>query len=104
MFAVPLADRASQSLDIQLGGQECTIALYQKSTGMFCDVSVAGVLVIGGVLCLDGNRIVRDPYLGFPGDLVFVDTRGKSDPTSPGLGSRFLLQYMSTAEVAALNG
>ena len=102
MLAIPLSDRASQSLDIQLGGKECTIALYKKSTGLFCDVRVAGVLVIGGVLCQDANRIVRDPYLGFPGDLVFSDTLGKADPTSPGLGTRFLLQYMSAAEVAAL--
>ena len=101
MQIVPIIDTASQTLRATLGGQSCTVNVYQKSTGLYCDVYVADVLVIGGVVCENVNRIVRDPYLGLIGDLLFLDTHGASNPATPGLGSRFVLIYMTAADVAA---
>jgi hypothetical protein len=75
--------------------------VYQKDAGLFCDLSVNNVLIIGGVLCFNLNRIVRDLYLGFVGDLMFSDTQGTSDPLSPGLGSRYQLFYLTLTD---LNG
>ncbi len=93
MQIVPIADTYAQTLNVQLGSQACTLNLYQKSTGFYCDVYVSGSLIVAGVLCISNVRIVRDAYLGFKGDLMFVDTQGTSDPTSPGLGTRYLLFY-----------
>jgi hypothetical protein len=101
MLVIPLTDAYSQTLTVQLAGQGCKISLYQKSTGMFCDLYVNDVLIIGGVICENINRIVRSLYLGFTGDLIFVDTQGSSDPSSPGLGTRYLLYYL---EASDLNG
>ncbi len=93
MQIVPLTDTPSQTVQVTLGNQSCTISVYQKRTGLFLDVSVNGVLLIGGVICQNLNFIVRDAYIGFIGDLIFQDTQGSSDPTTPGLGSRYLLCY-----------
>ena len=101
MKLIPINDTYSQSLSVVLSGQNCQINLYQKSTGFYCDVYVNNVLIIGGVICENLNKIVRDVYLGFIGDLMFYDTQGTSDPSSPGLGTRYLFYYL---ELADLNG
>ena len=101
MQIVPIVDAYSQVVNVQLGGQSCAISLYQKSTGFYCDLYVGGALIIGGVICQNLNRIVRSLYLGFIGDLCFMDTQGALDPSSPGLGTRYLLCYL---EIADLNG
>ncbi|OIQ97221.1 hypothetical protein GALL_207750 [mine drainage metagenome] len=103
MRQIPLSDSANQSLSIMLGGQACVINLYTAGCyGMFCDLYVSDVLLLGGVVCQNLNRMVRDAWLGFAGDLVFQDTQGAADPASPGLGTRFLLWYLEAADVAAL--
>jgi hypothetical protein len=99
MLIIPTAPVPSQELSVQLSGQDCRIALYKKTTGMFCDVWVSDFLIIGGVLCLDRNRIVRDAYLGFIGDLAMTDTQGTDDPETAGLGSRWLLTYLEPADL-----
>jgi len=66
------------------------------------DVLVNDVLIIGGVLCEDINRIVRSTYLGFIGDFAFVDTQGNLDPYYAGIGTRYYLLYFDTAELATL--
>jgi hypothetical protein len=56
-----------------------------------------------GVACQNLNRLVRLDYLGFIGDLIWQDTHGTNDPTSPGLGTRYQLCYIeSTDPVPAL--
>jgi hypothetical protein len=100
MLVIPLAAVPSQTLSVQLAGQDCRISCYAKTTGFYLDLYVAGVLVIGGVLCLDRNRIVRDIYHGFIGDLGFADMQGTSDPETSGLGSRFILAYLEAADLA----
>jgi hypothetical protein len=113
---VPLQPVASQILSIALNNQPCTIKVYFKQIFVpvpsdividppvfsqiqpcFLDLYVNDALVIGGVLCLDRNLLVRDTYLGFIGDLAFVDTQivtGEgSDPQISGLGTRYQLTY-----------
>lgn len=115
---VPLQSVASQTLNITLNNQVCTINVYGKTTyvpdfnpgeiiitppeyvninPVFLDLYVNDALIIAGVLCLNETLIVRDAYLGFLGDLVFVDTQGSDDPTIDGLGTRFLLTYQQSA-------
>ncbi len=102
MKIVPVTDTYAQSLSVTLAGQSCRIDLSQKSVGLVLDLYVNDTLIIGGVLCLNRARVVRSLYLGFVGDLVFIDTQGTSDPTSPGLGSRFLLYYLETSDLGGL--
>jgi len=102
MQIVPLNPVPSQSLNITLGGQACQINVYQKAFGVFLDLSVNNVLIIGGVLCLNLVLIVRSLYLGFVGDLAFIDNQDSSDPTFDGLGSRYSLAYLTTDDVALI--
>lgn len=108
MLIIPINDVPSQTLTIQLAGQNCKINLYQKTTGFYCDLFVDDSPVVVGVICQNLNRIVRSTYLGFIGDLNFFDTQGSAtipsngrDPASPGLGTRYLFQYL---EASDLNG
>ena len=100
MQVVPVQAQASQIVNAQLSGQNCQLRIYQKSTGMFMDIYVGTSLIIGGVICQNLNRIVRDAYLGFVGDLAFADTQGTDDPTYAGLGTRFLLIYYAPGDLA----
>lgn len=97
MLIVPLQPVPSQTVNILLANQACTIDVMQKSTGMFVNLYVNSALIIGGVIGQDRNRIVRDAYLGFVGDLAFYDTQGTEDPYYAGLGTRWFLNYLEAA-------
>lgn len=102
MQTIPLVDSPSQTLNVALGGQACRIDLRQSGQALYCDLYVSDALVIGGVVCQNFNPIKRSNYLGFSGDLYFVDTQGSDDPISPGLGTRFVLTYIDPIDIAAL--
>lgn len=101
MMTIPLAPVPSQTLNVVLAQQNCTLNIYQRITGLFIDVYVNDALIIGGVICENANRIVRSAYLGFIGDLAFYDTQGKSDPVSSGLGAQYQLVYLETTDLTA---
>lgn len=101
MQIVPILDTPSQSLSITLGGQSCQIDLKTRSTGLYCDLYINDVLKVGGVVCRNLTRIVISSYLGFVGDLVFSDTQGESDPSTPGLGTRYLLMFIEQSDLDA---
>lgn len=92
---IPLAAVPAQKLSIQLGGKSCRVALYQKRTGLYADLSVNDRVVLCGVLCRDRTRLVRGEHFGFPGDLSFIDTQGTSDPEHTGLGTRYRLAWLA---------
>jgi len=93
MQIVPLTPVASQTFTVQLNAQNCVINLYQKSTGLFIDLTADGNVIVDTMLCLNAVGIVRELYLGFDGQLVFIDTQGNNDPDYTGLGSRYILTY-----------
>lgn len=92
---IPLSAVPSQILAITLGQQPCTIRVYAKAFGLYLDLYVAGAPIVLGVLAHDRNRIVRDAYHDFIGDLTFVDTQGRDDPTYDALDTRFVLLWLS---------
>ena len=101
MVIIPLQAAPSQVLTVELDSQVCEIKIYQKFYGLFLDLYVNNALIIGGVLCENLNRIVRSAYLGFTGDLMFIDNQGSSDPTYKGLGDRYSLAYLEASDLAA---
>jgi hypothetical protein len=98
MLQIPTQPVPNQTLQVQLAGQNCRIDIAQKRTAMFLDLYVDESLIIGGVICENKNRIVRSAYLGFIGDLGFVDTRGTDNPYFTGLGSRFIFVYLEATD------
>jgi hypothetical protein len=104
---IPLSPVSSQSFSVVLGDQICQIKVRQKNVpafmmtmGIYVDLYVNNALIIGGVIAENLNRIVRDLYLGFQGDLVFYDTTGQGrDPYYTGLGSDFVLLWIEPEEL-----
>jgi hypothetical protein len=92
---IPLTPVASQTFTVLLGNQNCKINIYQLSTGLFFDLNVGGNDIVNSMICLNLVGLVRETYLGFKGQLAFVDTKGNDDPVYTGLGSRFQLVYTS---------
>lgn len=103
MQIIPTQPLARQSLQVTLDGQNASLTIYQTAYGLFMDVYLNGSIVAAGVICENLNRIVRSLYLGFQGDLVFIDTAGAADPLFTGLGSQWVLAYFSQPELVGLS-
>src|ERR1700744_3004499 len=99
MQIIPLQAVPNQTLLVDLNGQSSQINVYQTNWGVFLDLYVSNVLIIGGVICQNLNRIVRSAYLGFSGDLCFIDNQGSDDPVYTGLGTRFSLAYLEASDL-----
>ena len=104
MLVIPVQALPNQQLQVQLGSQACTIELAQTDYGLFLTLSVGGSLVVASVICENLNRIVRSLYLGFSGDLCFIDTQGTTDPIFTGLGSRYQLLYLAPSDLPSGEG
>lgn len=101
MQIIPVQAVPNQTFNVTVGGQNCTLNIYQKAFGLFMDVLVNSELIIGGVICENLNRIVRSAYLGFVGDFVWIDNQGSTDPYYTGLGSRYSLAYVTPADITS---
>lgn len=108
MQIVPLQAVPNQTVTITLNGQVSQIDVYTTDWGLFLDLYVNNVLIIGGVICENLNRIVRSLYLGFEGDLAFIDNYGSTDPVYAGLGpttaARYNLAYLSPSDLLSGEG
>ncbi|CUK22902.1 phage baseplate plug family protein [Achromobacter xylosoxidans] len=99
MRQIPLRAVPAQACSVVLGGQNCQVSVYQKSTGVYLDLQVNHEPVAMAVLCHDRVWLIREIYSGFVGDLTFVDTQGRDDPAYTGLGSRFQLMYRESTDL-----
>ena len=101
---IPVQPVPRQIVTAYLGANlTAQITIYQKFYGLFCDVAQNNIPIIYGVKCENLNRIVRDSYLMFTGDIAFIDQQGLSDPFYTGLGTRYLLYYLEPADLIALS-
>lgn len=103
MQTIPIKSVPNQVLTVMLTGQLTKIELSTSSDGlMYASIYLNDAAIVTGVICQNLNRLIRDAYHGFAGDLAFYDTQGSNDPTYDGLGVRYQLTYLTAAEVAAL--
>lgn len=100
MLIIPLKAISNQVVTVTLANQVCQIDVYQQKYGLFVDLYVSNKLIIGGVICQNLNPIVRSEYLGFLGDLAWIDSQGDEDPVYTGIGERFNLAYLTADELA----
>lgn len=103
---IPLQAVPNQTLTVPLAGQTVDLNLYTRADGLFMDVLLNGTPIVLNVICQNENRIIRDLYLGFPGDLAFYDTQTTvdgvgGDPDYTGLSGRYQLIYIEASELPA---
>lgn len=102
MQTITLQAIKAQEMTVRLGDQSVTLRIYQRTTGLYIDIGINDLWIAQGVICLNGNKLVRYAHLGFQGELFFADTKGSDDPTYDGLGDRFLLFYATAEEMSAV--
>jgi hypothetical protein len=96
---VPLIPAPVQTTSLLLNGARVKLNVYYKYTGLFIDVFINDAPLLYGILCQYNNPIIRDTYLGFPGELVWIDTFGtQADPTYQGIGGQFCLAFFYPGE------
>jgi hypothetical protein len=100
MNAIPLNPVPSQTLSCVINNQSTQINVYQKTTGLYLDLLLAGVLILSSRICRNLAFLINQTYQGFQGDFSFVDTLGNTDPTYMGLGSRYQLVYFAPSDFA----
>lgn len=107
MLIIPTQPVPSQTLQVILAGQNVQLLISQLETGMYITIFLDGntVPILAGTICQNINRIVRNSYFGFVGDLIFIDSSGADDdPYYTGLGSRWVLAYLTADELAGADG
>jgi hypothetical protein len=102
MQNIPLQPVPTQATKVVLGGQNVQLLIYQKPQGVFVDINADGVDIVAGIVARDAVPLMCRNYMGFIGNLLFVDTQGNSDPSYDGLGSRFSLVYLTAEEYALI--
>lgn len=108
MMEVPLRAVPAQSLAVVLGGQSISLRIFardwQGEDRVYCDVAVDGVWMWQGRICHAGASLKAYPYVGFKGDLRFVDMRGNAKSQEPqsiqwqSLGERWRLVWGTEQE------
>lgn len=106
MLIIPLQAVPSQVVQATLNGQACTLAIYTKTTPagsqyIYMDLQLDGETILSCKICQNRSLLVRYQYLGFVGDLAFVDMQGDSDPVYQSLGSRYVLVYLAPGDYEA---
>ena len=101
MMKIPVQPVPSQTFQVTLDGQLCQFSIYVKNQCMFLDAVINGSAIAYAVQCKNLVNLVPTAYLGFTGLLVFNDTQGSDDPVYTGLGSRWVLLYLDSADLGS---
>lgn len=104
MQTITIQPVPSQTLSVVLAEQNVSIKLYQKKDcGVFIDVALNGSYVASGQIVRDIVPLIPSDYLGFVGNLMFIDTQGNLDPDYSGMGDRWQLIYLTADEYALIS-
>ena len=119
MQTIPLAAVPSQRFSLTLGGQAVQCAIYLLGAGiaaaLYMDLISNGQTIFTARIVRAYSALLNNTptfmtvgahYLGFDGDLLFIDTQATptsqaEDPIPDGLGTRWQLMYLSLADLEA---
>lgn len=106
MIEVPLTATPNQEVSIELDEQDCTIQVRQLGLYTFLSLWLDSDLIAENEICMPGVAVLQGYIPKFKGNFVLVDS---SDPEKQQrsdyreLGSRFILLYLTEAEVNELS-
>jgi hypothetical protein len=69
------------------------------SNKLYLSLYLDGIAIDTNRICHNNTFCVSN-YLGFDGNLIFLDSDGRSDPEYTGLGERYNLFYVSNSDIA----
>lgn len=95
---ISLSAEPSQRLQVVLEEQDVELSILQRGGHVYADVTVNGIVIRQGALCVDRVPILQPGTTDFVGNLIFVDLWGTSDPQWQEYGSRFVLLYYTEEE------
>lgn len=115
MQIIPLDAKPAQTKQFVVAGQNCALSVYSLDGYDYADATLQtskpyiaidfaynGIQMTNTQNCLNQTRLLKNrQYLGFVGDLMFIDTQGADAPEWEGLGSRWLLLYLEAADLPA---
>lgn len=94
MIKIPVKAIPNQVLSVVLNDQNCTINLYQRGDFLYMDLTVDGVEVRRGAVCLPCITVPAYGSPDFNGILFFADMTGGTEPPNyTGLNDRWRLFY-----------
>ena len=96
---IPLNAGAQQSVQVTLSSQSVQLDIQQRTNGLYMNIWLNGTMIIAGLLCQDRTWLVQKSYCGMPGDMIFADQEGETDPDYSGLGSQYVLMYQEGMNV-----
>ena len=83
MIEIPLTPYPDQALQIDLGGQACTIRVFERAGFMYMDLTVRCTKTLKGALCQPTTPIIPETVRGFSGQFYVIDdaaaTAGSQD-------------------------
>lgn len=94
---IPLQAVPSQSVNVVLSGQPCTIQLRQIGGRQYLSLSVNGTVICQNVLLVNRSAIIRAKYKGFIGEIASIDTQGDEPPEYTGWNTRWVLAFNDAA-------
>ena len=102
MTEVPLIAIPNQELAIELEEQDCTIQVRQLGSYTFLSLWLDSDLIAENAICMPGVAILQGYIPKFKGNFVLVDSSDSEKQQLSDyreLGSRFILLYLTEAEV-----
>ncbi len=99
MQQLQLAPVPTQRLQVTLAGQPCDVEIRSNGDALYLSLWLNNAPVMLTKICRDRQLMLTGSrYHGFAGDLLFIDNQGAADPRWSGLGTRYVLVYITAAE------
>ncbi len=100
MQEIPIKAVAAQNFYVIINEQICSINIYTRGNYLYFDLAVNNASITRCTICRNIAKLVKQDYLGFNQNFIFLDTQGETDPFYTGLGTRYKLFYLDAEENA----
>lgn len=107
MLQIPLAAIPNQRLNVVLDGQNCTIKLRQMGKYLYFTLYLEQTAIAKNLIAMPGTQILQGLHTGFSGNFMMIDTTAPDAyshgvPEYTGLENRFMLLYLTDADIEEL--